>query len=329
MITSDSHMHTRFSTDSDADIRDMIESALKKGLQSICITDHIDKDYPFHEDTGAEAFLVDLDEYFPKLAEWKEAYAEKIQIRRGIELGLQPHLAGFYEELTNQYPFDFVIGSVHVVHGMDPYYGEIFEGRSDEEVYKETFLATLENLDAVSSFDVLGHLDYVVRYGKCQARQYSYKKYAQECFDLVKALNVSDVEFTGRINVRDYLGKMDFTLLTSISEGQPLTILESFAAHKPVVATDVGNCRELLFGVNDGFGDSGILTHIMNIEEIAEAMVTLAWHKELREQMGEAGYKRVKQFYRIEQMKEVYRNIYKEFADQQQIEWTEKPFEIR
>ena len=155
------------------------------------------------------------------------------------------------------------------------------------------------------------------------------KKYAQECFDLVKALNVSDVEFTGRINVRDYLGKMDFTLLTSISEGQPLTILESFAAHKPVVATDVGNCRELLFGVNDGFGDSGILTHIMNIEEIAEAMVTLAWHKELREQMGEAGYKRVKQFYQIEQMKEVYRNIYKEFADQQQIEWTEKPFEIR
>ena len=79
-----------------------------------------------------------------------------------------------------------MIGSVHVVHGMDPYYGEIFEGRSDEEVYKETFLATLENLDAVSSFDVLGHLDYVVRYGKCQARQYSYKKYAQEIDEILK-----------------------------------------------------------------------------------------------------------------------------------------------
>ena len=131
MITSDSHMHTRFSTDSDADIRDMIESALKKGLRSICITDHIDKDYPLHEGASAESFLVDLDEYFLKLAEWKQAYGGEIQIRRGIELGLQPHLAGFYEELTNQYPFDFVIGSVHVVHGMDPYYGEIFEGRSD------------------------------------------------------------------------------------------------------------------------------------------------------------------------------------------------------
>lgn len=70
--------------------------------------------------------------------------------------------------------------------------------------------------------------------------------YAQECFDLVKALGVEDVEFTGRVNVKDYLGKMDFTLLTSISEGQPLTILESYAAHKPVIATDVGNCRELI-----------------------------------------------------------------------------------
>ena len=67
----------------------------KKGLQSICITDHIDKDYPFHEDTGAEAFLVDLDEYFPKLAEWKEAYAEKIQIRRGISWGCSLILRDF------------------------------------------------------------------------------------------------------------------------------------------------------------------------------------------------------------------------------------------
>ena len=63
---------------------------------------------------------------------------------------------------------------------------------------------------------------------------------------MVKALNVSDVEFTGRINVRDYLGKMDFTLLTSISEGQPLTILESFAAHTSRslqrMSETVGNC---------------------------------------------------------------------------------------
>lgn len=50
-----------------------------------------------------------------------------------------------------------------------------------------------------------------------------------------------------------------------------MTILESYAAHKPVIATDVGNCRELIYGNNDGFGEAGILTHIMNIEEIAHS----------------------------------------------------------
>ena len=168
MITSDSHMHTD-STDSEAKLQDMIESALKKGAESVCITDHVDNDYPFHEDTGEKAFQVDLDVYFPELERWQDTYAGKIRIRKGIELGLQPHLSESYQKLVSQYPFDFVIGSVHVVHGMDPYYGEIFAGRTDEDVYRETFAATLENLDAISTFDVLGHLDYVVRYGKRQA----------------------------------------------------------------------------------------------------------------------------------------------------------------
>ena len=154
------------------------------------------------------------------------------------------------------------------------------------------------------------------------------EKYAKECFELVESLGVKDVEFTGRVNIKDYLGKMDFTLLTSISEGQPLTILESYAAHKPVIATDVGNCRELIYGNNDGFGEAGILTHIMNIEEIAHAMVTMSIYEEDRLRMGEAGYKRVNAFYRIEQMKAVYQEIYQGFADKQGLTWTEEPFRI-
>ena len=154
------------------------------------------------------------------------------------------------------------------------------------------------------------------------------EKYAKECYDLVESLGVKDVEFTGRVNVRDYLGKMDFTLLTSISEGQPLTILESYAAHKPVITTDVGNCRELIYGNEDGFGDAGILTHIMNIEEIAHAMVNMSINEENRKRMGEAGYKRVNAFYRIDQMKDVYREIYKGFSDSQNLSWTEESFKI-
>lgn len=140
------------------------------------------------------------------------------------------------------------------------------------------------------------------------------EQYARECFELVEALEVKDVVFTGRIDVREYLGRMDFTILTSISEGQPLTILESYAAHKPVIATDVGNCRELIYGIDDGCGTAGILTHIMNTLELKDAMVMLANSSEKREEMGENGYQRVDKGYRIQMMEQAYRRIYEELG---------------
>ena len=139
------------------------------------------------------------------------------------------------------------------------------------------------------------------------------KEYAEECYELVEVLGLENVIFTGRIQAKEYLGRMDFTILTSISEGQPLTILESFAAHKPVIATDVGNCRELIYGEEgDTFGTAGILTHIMNTEELSGAMIKLALSPQLRQEMGEIGFKRVNTYYRIEQMREKFDSLYKE-----------------
>ena len=140
------------------------------------------------------------------------------------------------------------------------------------------------------------------------------EEYAQECFDLVEALQVKDVVFTGRIDVREYLGRMDYTILTSISEGQPLTVLESYAAHKPVIATDVGNCRELIYGEGDGCGTAGILTHIMNIAELSTAMLELARSSQMRAAMGECGYQRVMKRYQIGQMIQTYKEIYEEIG---------------
>ena len=153
------------------------------------------------------------------------------------------------------------------------------------------------------------------------------EEYAQECFDLVETLQVQDIVFTGRIDVRDYLGRMDITILTSISEGQPLTILESYAAHRPVIATDVGNCRGLIYGEDDDFGEAGILTHIMNIEEIAHAMLELAGDGAKRRQMGENGYRRLMKKYRIEDMKATYEKIYMDFAGNAGLEWRQEAFQ--
>lgn len=146
------------------------------------------------------------------------------------------------------------------------------------------------------------------------------EEYAEECYELVEALGVKDVVFTGRVDVTQYLGRMDFTLLTSISEGQPLTILEGYAAHKPAVATDVGCCRELIYG-NDGIGAAGILTHIMNVPELASAMTELGSSAKKRKEMGENGYQRVVKSYRIEQMKETYEQIYRQLASDYNVSW--------
>ena len=115
--------------------------------------------------------------------------------------------------------------------------------------------------------------------------------YASECFRLVGDMQIEDIVFTGRVQVKDYIGKMDFTILTSVSEGQPLTILESFAAHRPVIATDVGN-----------------------IEEIANAMLTLAANEKMRHEYGENGYRRLMNKYTIKQMRSTYADIYRELT---------------
>ncbi len=154
-------------------------------------------------------------------------------------------------------------------------------------------------------------------------------EYARECFALVAAQHIPDVVFTGQIDVREYLGRMDVTILTSISEGQPLTILESFAAHCPVIATDVGNCRGLLYGEDDDFGEAGILTHIMNVEEIAGAMLEMAQNPQKRNRMGEAGYRRVMKKYQQQDMVETYGKLYRDFADGMGLVRTSEPFRVR
>ena len=137
------------------------------------------------------------------------------------------------------------------------------------------------------------------------------EQYANECFEMVEIMNLRDVVFTGRINVTDYLGRMDLTILTSISEGQPLTILEGYAAKKPVIATDVGNCAGLIYGEGDDtLGDAGILCHIMNTEELAEAMIDVAKYPEKRIKMGEVGYERCKAKYQLKQMQQTYKDLY-------------------
>lgn len=169
----DQHMHCNFSGDSDALPEDMIKAGIAHGLSGICFTDHLDYNYP----EEPNIFLLDFDNYFKVLSDLREKYADKISVNIGIELGLQPQAAGQNLAVAEKYPFDFIIGSSHVVNHMDPYYPEFFAGRDEDAAYMEYFESVLENINSGVDFDVYGHIDYVVRYGPNKNAFYTYEKF--------------------------------------------------------------------------------------------------------------------------------------------------------
>ena len=126
MIKSDSHLHTHYSIDSIATVREMAEGGIKKGLHAIYITDHYDKDYIIENGEINEAHIFDPKQYFDEIRQVQEEFKDKIDLFIGVELGLLPHLGSYYKELVRKYPFDFVIGSPHAVNGEDPYTRKIF-----------------------------------------------------------------------------------------------------------------------------------------------------------------------------------------------------------
>ncbi|MHC4884506.1 MAG: GT4 family glycosyltransferase PelF, partial [Planctomycetota bacterium] len=138
--------------------------------------------------------------------------------------------------------------------------------------------------------------------------------YAAECQELSVALGIGEqVHFTGRIQVLDYLPRLDVVLLTSISEGLPFVILEANGASLPVVSTDVGACRELLQGrtrEDRALGESGFLAPVGSPTAIAAALERLARDPDLARRMGLAGRERVRRFYDLHDVMATYQREY-------------------
>lgn len=134
--------------------------------------------------------------------------------------------------------------------------------------------------------------------------------YYKQCLSLVNMLKLTEVvEFTGRVDVRNYMGQIDVLVLTSISEGQPLVILEGMASAIPIVSTDVGSCRELV--EEDQFeGSCGIITNLVSPNETAVQILKLLKDPKLREEMGRNGRLRVERAYNQKKFIDSYRNIY-------------------
>ena len=150
----DYHMHSRVSFDGHDTGEALARAALDAGLEEICFTDHIDYD-PMGT-MGNMAF--DTEEYN---AEYDRLSLPGLKIRRGMEFGMtRDNVPQFRKELQRR-PFDFVLGSIHFVDGLDGYMPPFWEGKTVFEAERRCLEETLASVKVHTDYDVLAHLTYI------------------------------------------------------------------------------------------------------------------------------------------------------------------------
>lgn len=146
-------------------------------------------------------------------------------------------------------------------------------------------------------------------------------KYFQECKELVEHLNLQNIiEFTGKVKIIDYLGKIDVVVLTSISEAQPLVILEAGAAGVPTVATDVGACHEMIYGMDEEdikIGQGGAISQLSNPTNVALELLQLLSDKKFYKDCSVAIKNRVARYYHRTEQHSVYASLYEKHLNEE------------
>jgi len=178
----DFHLHTHVSFDGRDYALNMANAAVRAGMKEICFTDHMDYDPldAFHK------LHFDLADYNK---EYSDLEIPGLTIRRGFEFGMLPdNRAQFLKDVSRR-DWDFVIGSLHFVDGLDVYYPEYWEGKTSYYAILRSFEDTLTCVKHHDGFDVLGHLTYL---GKCDAnpekKPILYETYREVADEIMKIL---------------------------------------------------------------------------------------------------------------------------------------------
>ncbi|MFT5675161.1 MAG: glycosyltransferase involved in cell wall biosynthesis [Paraglaciecola sp.] len=140
--------------------------------------------------------------------------------------------------------------------------------------------------------------------------------YVHECNLLIENLGLTEhVKMLGSKNVAEIMPELGVMMLNSISEAQPLVLLEAMAAGIPCIATEVGACREIIDGaVGDdaALGSCGEIIPIASPTEGANAIIRILSDADAWQNTGDIGKARVTKYYNEKLMYDSYRQLYSE-----------------
>ncbi len=159
----DLHTHTHFSHDCNADIDALCQSAIASGVSVLALTDHFDVwEIPTHKGSTYDAATA-----YGEVCKAKKRYADKLQVLYGIELGEPVEFADEARALLAEYPFEFVIGSLHQIPNAHDFYFSWGESNPTSEQMFADFSDYLDALAEVAEFPnihTLAHITYPLRY---------------------------------------------------------------------------------------------------------------------------------------------------------------------
>lgn len=168
----DYHVHTIYSDDSIYEMEDVIKDGIRKGINELCFTDHVD--YGIKRDVddprgpvylnGQPISNVDYPKYYEEYLTLKEKYKDQITLKLGLEFGIQVHTIPDYEALFKNYPFDFIILSIHQVDDLEFWTGDFQKGRTEKEYYERYYQELYDVVKNYKNYSVLGHMDLIKRY---------------------------------------------------------------------------------------------------------------------------------------------------------------------
>lgn len=182
---TDLHLHTSFSHDSREDMENYIEKAIRSGKKAVGFSDHYD--YGCIEN-GRQIPLPDLRVYTETVSRLKEKYRGKIEVLCGLEVGYSEDSVEKYIEIARDYPFDYIINSVHMVKGKDCYYNEFSRGLTAKEAYSIYFGEVLKSIYAPYPFHIAGHIGYASRYTQYEDKKIRYADFSKELDTILSAI---------------------------------------------------------------------------------------------------------------------------------------------
>lgn len=169
---ADYHVHTEYSDDSIYPMEQVVKDAVAMGMDEICFTDHVD--YGIKEDwdcghpiayrDGEPIANVDYPRYMAAIQQLQKQYGSQINIKTGLEFGMQVHTIPQYEKLIERYDLDFVILSIHQMDDKELWNQDFQKGRSQREIYERYYEEMLGIVKKYNDYSVLGHMDLVDRY---------------------------------------------------------------------------------------------------------------------------------------------------------------------